>query len=170
VGLVRRLLVFVVALAGLVDGGLIVGGPLAAWLAPGPLIGYLPITLLFLGAAFGAGLAATIAANVLFRTSRGRYLPVLAVTTVGGVALALAEVWLEQHWLSANFRTQPLLATAVLITVIATVGATVIRTPIPGPGRRQSAVMIGAIVVLVILASLLSLIVYSFASTLSTFG
>lgn len=118
----------------------------------------------------GAGLAATIAGNVLFRTSRGRYLPVLAVTTVGGIALALAEVWLEQHWLSSNFRTPLLLATLILITLIATVGATVIRIPVPGPRRRMSAVMIGAIVVLVILASLLSLVVYSFAYTLSTFG
>src|ERR1700694_4738083 len=90
----RRLLVFIVALAGVVDGSFIVGGPLAAWLAPGPLIGYLPITLLFLGAAVGAAVLPTIAAYVLFRTSRGRYLPVLALGAIAGVVVAVAEVWL----------------------------------------------------------------------------
>ena len=166
----RRLLVFIVALAGVVDGSFIVGGPLAAWLAPGPLIGYLPITLLFLGAAVGAAVLATIAADVLFRTSRGRYLPVLALGAIAGVVVAVAEVWLEEHVVRQPDRAPLLLVSVALIALIATAAATTIRTAVPGHGRTWSAVMIGLIVILVLLAILLSAIVYAFSVSSSTFG
>lgn len=168
--MIRPLLVFVVALAGVVDGSFILGSPLAAWLAPGPLIGYLPITLLFLGAGVGAALAATMVANVIVRTSHGLYLPVLAVTVVSAVAAALAEVWLEQHWLHASTRLSLLLATVVLVAAIATAGGTLFRRPVPGPGRARSALMIGVLVVVVIVAILLAAIVYLGSLAFSTFS
>ncbi|MDQ6712140.1 MAG: hypothetical protein M3Z28_03000 [Candidatus Dormibacteraeota bacterium] len=168
--LLRPVLVFLVALAGVVDGGFILGAPLNAWLAPGPLIGYLPITLLFLGAAVGAALAATMAANVVVRTSRGLYLPVLAVTAVSAVAAALAEVWLEQHWLHASSRALLLLATMVLIAAIATTAGTRFRRPAPGHGRARSALMIGVLGVVVIAAILLAAIAYFASLAFSSFS
>lgn len=169
-GLIRRVLVFLVALAGIIDGGFILGVTLAAWLAPGPLIGYLSISLLLLGAAVGAALAATIGANVLFRTGRGRYLPVLAVTAIAGVVLAVAQVWLVQHLLDQPFRTPLLLASVILIALIATAATTIFRSPVSGPGLKISAVMIGVIVVIVILAILLSAFVYFASLAFSTFS
>jgi len=169
-GFIHRVLIFFVALAGLIDGSLIVGGALATWLTPGPLLGYMPTSLLLLGAAVGAAFAATIAANVVVRTSRGHYLPVLAVTAIAGIALAVAQVWLVQNWVHESFRVWLLVASVILIAFVATTAATVFRTPVPAPGRRVSAMMVGAIVVLVILAILLSLVVYLGVSALSTFS
>jgi hypothetical protein len=166
----RRLLVFIVALAGVIDGSFIVGGPLAAWLAPGPLIGYLPIALLFLGAAVGAAVAASITADVLFRTSRGRYLPVLALTAIAGAAVGVSEVWLEEHLIGQPYRAQLLLAAVVLVALIAAAAATIIRAQVPGHGRTWSVVMIGVIVILVLLALLLSWIVIAFSLSSSAFG
>jgi hypothetical protein len=167
----RPVLVFIVALAGVVDGGLLLGAPLATSLVQSrPLIGYLATSLLLVGAALGAAPAATMAANVVIRTSRGRYLPVLAVTAIAGVALAVAQTWVVQHLLYEPSRTPLLLASVILIALVATAGATVIRIPVSGRGRRRSAVMIGVVVVIVIVAVFLLLAALALASAFSNIG
>ena len=167
-GLRHRALVFFVALAGLVDGGLIVGGALAYRSIPGWHFGYLLASVLLLAAALGAAFGATIAANAVVRTSRGRYLPVLAVTAIAGVTLAVAQIWLVENWLHESFMTWLLLASLILIPLVATAGATEFRTALPAPGRRPSAVAVGAIVVFPLIAILLLFVVSLGGAFLST--
>jgi uncharacterized membrane protein len=95
---------------------------------------------------------------------------VLAVTVIGGVALAVAQTWLVENWLNQGVRTPLFLASAVLVALVATMTATAFRAPVPTSDRKVSAVMIGVIVVLLVLAILLLLTVYFVASAFSTFS
>jgi hypothetical protein len=167
-GLIRRVLVYLVAFAGQVDGGLILGGGLIAWLTPSSLTGYLPTSLLLVGAAIGAAVAATLSANVLFRTTRGRYLPVLALTVITGVALAAAQTWGLEHWLDESLRRPLLLSSVILIPLVASASAMAFRAP--SPGRRLSVPMVGVIVVLVVLALFLVALFYFVGAGLSSFS
>ena len=163
------MLVFLVALAGAVDGAAFLGAPLAFGSAQNRPFGYLEISLLLLGCAVGAAPGATMAANILIRTSRGRYLPVLALTAIAAVAFAVAQIWLVQHLLHEPSRTALLLPSVIVLGLVATVGATVIRVPVAGP-RRRSALMIGVVLVVVIFATFTLLAAYALSSTYSTFS
>ena len=167
---IRPVLVFLVALAGVVDGAAFLGLPLAYGSEQGSSpLGYLATSLLLLGAAVGSAPAATAAANALIRTSRGPYLPVLALTAIAAVAFAVAQIWLVQHLLHEPSRTALLLPSVIVLGLVATVGATVIRVPVAGP-RRRSALMIGVVLVIVIVAIFFLLAAYALSSAFSSFS
>jgi len=158
----RPVLVFLVGLAGAVDGAAFLGAPLAFGSAQNRPFGYLEISLLLRGCAVGprrqphANQSRTVFSGV--RADSNRRSGVGRGRDITGAEFA-----------DRALKDTLLLASVIPVGLVATVGATVIRVPVAGP-RRRSALMIGVLVVIVIVASFMLLAAYAIGSAYSTFS